>query len=79
MRGIGALREFGLTYDILIYARQLPATIELVDAFPDQRFVIDHAAKPDIRGGELAMWSRHIRAIARAPNVCCKLSGLVTR
>jgi L-fuconolactonase len=78
MRGIGALKEFGLAYDILVYARQLPAAIELVGAFPAQRFVIDHAAKPDIRGREFAVWSHDIREIASAPNVYCKLSGLVT-
>src|SRR5690242_8571082 len=45
-RGIGKLRAFKLTYDILIFPRQLPAAIELVRRFPEQPFVLDHIAKP---------------------------------
>jgi L-fuconolactonase len=78
MRGIEALAEFGLTYDILIYARQLPAAVELAKAFPSQRFVLDHIGKPDIRSGEIDAWSRGIAALSRNRNVWCKLSGMVT-
>lgn len=77
-RGIGELRPFGFTYDILIYARQLPAAAELVACFPEQRFVIDHIAKPDIRGRELLSWERGIRRVAAHANVHCKLSGMIT-
>lgn len=77
-RGIAALAEFGLTYDILIVARQMPAAIDLVAAFPEQRFVLDHIGKPDIRGGEIDAWARGIAALARNRNVWCKLSGIVT-
>lgn len=77
-RGISALREFKFTYDILIYPRQLPAAIELVRRFPEQRFVIDHMAKPVIRTGELQPWAQQMRELASQPNVWCKLSGLVT-
>jgi L-fuconolactonase len=78
MRGISRLREFGFTYDILVYPKQLPAAIELVSGFPEQRFVVDHMAKPEIRTGERAAWSGHIRAIGQNANVFCKVSGLVT-
>lgn len=78
MRGIAALAEFGLTYDILIYPRQLPAAIELAGAFPEQRFVLDHIGKPNIRSGETDVWGRGIAALARHRNVWCKLSGIVT-
>lgn len=77
-RGIARLREFGLTYDILIYPKQLPAAIEFVAKFPEQPFVIDHLAKPAIRTKEIDSWCRHIRAVAAHPNVFCKLSGLIT-
>ena len=77
-RGIAALAEFDLAYDILIYARQLPEALRLVEAFPSQRFVIDHIAKPSIRTHEIDAWRRDITAIARRPNVYCKLSGMVT-
>jgi L-fuconolactonase len=78
IRGVEALARFGLTYDILIYARQLPAAVELVKAFPDQRFVLDHIGKPDMRAGALDPWARGIAALSRNHNVWCKLSGLVT-
>jgi len=78
VRGISRLREFGFTYDILIYPKQLPAAIELVSKLPDQRFVVDHIAKPEIKTKYSEFWKKHIRNIAENPNVYCKLSGLVT-
>jgi len=78
LRGVAMLAEFDLTYDILIYARHLPVAAEFVAQFPRQRFVLDHLAKPDIRGHELAAWSRGIREIAKFSTVYCKLSGMVT-
>lgn len=77
-RGIRALRETALVYDILIYARHLPQTITFVDMHPDQVFVLDHCAKPPIRDGKLEPWATQMRDLARRPNVCCKVSGLVT-
>jgi L-fuconolactonase len=65
-------------YDILIYPRQLPAAIELVSKFPEQQFVIDHLAKPELETKNNEFWATHIRRIAQSPNVYCKLSGLVT-
>ena len=76
--GISCLREFGLTYDILIYHAQLPAAIRLVDHHPDQIFVLDHIAKPAIRAGERQLWAQNLTELARRPNVFCKLSGVVT-
>lgn len=77
-RGIAALRETGLVYDILITARQLPEAITFVDANPQQVFVLDHIAKPDLRSLALEPWATQIRDLARRPNVYCKLSGMVT-
>jgi len=78
VRGIAALAGSDLSYDVLIYPRQLPAAIELVAHFPEQTFVLDHAAKPDLRSGELAAWRQHMKVLAQAPNLFCKLSGLPT-
>lgn len=77
-RGVGRLREFGFTYDILIYPRQLPAAIELASRFPEQRFVVDHLAKPEIKAGRVDPWASQMRTIAQNKNVFCKVSGLVT-
>lgn len=76
--GIAQLRQFGFAYDILIYARQLPAAIELVSRVPGQRFIIDHLAKPEIKSKTVAPWAKQMREIAQSKNVFCKVSGLVT-
>ena len=76
--GIAALKQFNYTYDILIFHRQLPAAISLANQFPDQPFVIDHIAKPDIKSGDISSWKKGIVEIAKAENVWCKISGMVT-
>jgi L-fuconolactonase len=78
LRGIASLEEFDLTYDILIYPRHLPVAIEFVERFPRQRFVLDHLAKPFIKGQIIEPWASHIRELAEFPNVFCKLSGMLT-
>jgi L-fuconolactonase len=75
---IGALSDFDLTYDILIYPQQLQAALELVSRLPDQKFVLDHVAKPMIASGTLEPWAAEIRELASHPHVWCKASGLVT-
>ncbi len=78
LRGIGELRAHRLTYDLLIYPRQLPAAIALAKRFPEQPFVLDHIAKPPIKTGALSPWREQIRELAQSPNVLCKVSGMVT-
>jgi len=78
LRGIAALEEFGLTYDILIFPRHLPVAMEFVRRFPQQRFVLDHLAKPLIKDRTLQPWGSHIRELAKFSNIFCKLSGMVT-
>ena len=78
MEGLGKLEKFGFTYDILIYADQLKYIPEFVGAFMNQRFVIDHLAKPRIKEREISEWKKDIQKIARFENVCCKISGMVT-
>ena len=78
IRGIAALKEFGFTYDILIFPKHLAAAIELVKQFPEQSFVIDHIAKPFIKDGLIDEWEKGMEVIAKFPNVYCKVSGMVT-
>jgi L-fuconolactonase len=78
LRGISVLEEFDLAYDILIYTRHLPVAAEFVERFPQQRFVLDHLAKPPIKSGGIGSWADGIRRLAAFPNVFAKLSGLVT-
>ena len=76
--GISKLEKFGLTYDILVYPKQLPATIKLVKKFPMQPFVLDHIAKPKISENLDKQWLKDIQDLAVCQNVCCKISGLFT-
>ncbi|MFH6998765.1 amidohydrolase family protein [Flavobacterium sp. FlaQc-57] len=76
--GISALKQFNYTYDILIFHRQLPAALSLVQDFLEQKFVIDHIAKPDIKSGDIDSWKKGIQEIAKYENVSCKISGMVT-
>ena len=77
-RGIAYLAGFGLTYDLLLYPRQLPVAVKLVGEFPEQPFVLDHIAKPGIADGLMEPWTSGILELAKHENVCCKLSGMVT-
>lgn len=76
--GISKLQAFGYTYDLLILPDQLPYAKELVAAFPNQPFVIDHLAKPHIKAQELDEWKYGIQAMAEHGNVHLKVSGMVT-
>lgn len=76
--GISKLLPYNFTYDILIFPKHLENAAKLVAKFPEQKFVIDHLAKPDFKSGEFSEWERGIRAIAQYPNVMCKVSGLAT-
>lgn len=78
MNGISKLEKLHLTYDILVFPKQLPAAIQLVEKFPNQRFVLDHIAKPEISKTIDSLWVKNIKELAKHKNVSCKLSGLVT-
>ena len=76
--GISLLNKFDFAYDILIFPDQLPYALELVKLFPDQKFVIDHLAKPYIKSGEIEQWKNDIKSFRSFENVYCKISGMVT-
>ena len=77
-RGIASLKNTGLVYDILIFEKHLPAAIQFVDLHPQQKFVLDHVAKPRIRERVMDHWRQNISELAKRENVYCKLSGMVT-
>jgi L-fuconolactonase len=78
VKGVQALPDYGLSFDICINPSQLANTIELVRRCPKVQFILDHIAKPDIKHRVLEPWSRQVRELARFPNVWCKMSGLAT-
>jgi L-fuconolactonase len=76
--GISLLNKYDFSYDILIKPNHLLYAKELAAAFPDQRFVINHLAKPFIKAGKIDGWKEGMQALAAYQNVSCKVSGLVT-
>lgn len=77
-RGISALEKYNLTYDILVFPNHLEDAIKLVAAFPKQKFILDHCAKPYIKDGKIKTWQDHIEKLSDFENVACKVSGLIT-
>lgn len=75
---IDAMIEHDLVLDALVFTRHLPHLRTLVRRRPELKVVIDHAAKPPIAAGELDPWRERMAALAEAPQVSCKLSGLLT-
>ena len=77
-RGIALLKDRNLVYDILIFEKHLPQTLQFVDRHPDQVFVVDHVAKPRIKDDLLSPWQSRMVELAHRPNVYCKVSGMAT-
>lgn len=78
LNGIETLQNYNLSYDLLLFPKHLSQAIELVSMFPEQRFVLDHLAKPFIKAGILQPWKGDMESLAAQGNVWCKLSGMVT-
>lgn len=72
------LKEYNYTYDILVYYSQLEEAIEFAEKLPEQKLVLDHMGKPDLKTPEIDHWKKNITVLAKSANVYCKLSGLVT-
>ncbi len=77
-RGLAAVRDAGLAYDLLVRPRELPAALTTAQAFPDMRLVIDHIAKPSIASGQLEPWASLMEPFRELSHVHCKLSGMIT-
>jgi L-fuconolactonase len=77
-RGISLLNKYNFTYDILIYPKHLKYAAQLAAEFPDQKFVLDHLAKPPIKSMAIGEWKKDIEALAKYQNVYCKVSGMLT-
>ncbi|MFL6192093.1 MAG: amidohydrolase family protein [Actinomycetes bacterium] len=78
LEGLAAVAGAGLVYDLLVRERELPAARVVAERLPELTLVVDHLAKPRIREGAMEPWTGGLAALARHPNVACKVSGLVT-
>jgi L-fuconolactonase len=76
--GIGLLNKYDFTYDILIYPNHIKYASELVAEFPDQKFVVDHLAKPYIKRQEIDQWKKDMEYLSYYQKVYCKVSGMLT-
>jgi L-fuconolactonase len=76
--GVKLLKEFDFTFDLCIRHEQLPGVTELVRRVPEVQFVLDHFGKPPVKAGEIEPWATQLKALAKLPNVSCKISGLTT-
>jgi L-fuconolactonase len=77
-RGLAVLDAAGLPFDLMIRPAHFPAAREAARDHPGLQFVLDHLGKPPIAAGELEPWASGLRALAAAPNIAAKLSGLQT-
>ena len=78
IQGLKKLATRNYTYDLLIYAHQLKEANELIKQVTEIPIVIDHVAKPNIKDSEMEDWKKEITALAKYPNVYCKISGMAT-
>ena len=78
LNGVQVLKKFDFTYDVLIYENQLKEALEFMNYFPAQKFIVDHCAKPAIRGNSISEWKKWMAEISKRKNIYCKLSGLIT-
>ena len=78
-RGLGEVARRGLLFELQVFAGQLEGAARLVRDFPHVTFVLMHAGMLEDRAPEgWARWRAGMRALAAAPNVHVKLSGLGT-
>ncbi|HLY09086.1 MAG TPA: amidohydrolase family protein, partial [Planctomycetota bacterium] len=78
VRGLRVLEKHRVPFDLLFYVKHLKHAPTLAKKLPDLPMVIDHLAKPRIKEHVTEGWIDSLKAAAKAPNVYCKLSGLVT-
>ncbi|GAA4800621.1 amidohydrolase family protein [Olivibacter ginsenosidimutans] len=72
------LHQHKFSFDLGVKAHQLAAALSLVQAAPDNHYILDHFGKPAIRTKEFSQWRYHMMELAAHPHVYCKLSGLLT-
>lgn len=77
-KGVAKLAPLNFTYDILIFERQLKAALKFIRKLPDNKLIIDHIAKPEIKHQSVNKWSNYMNAISEHENVYVKISGMVT-
>lgn len=78
LEALRLLPRHNLTFDICVKHWGLVFAIELARRCPEVSFVLDHIGKPGIKHGLREPWWSQMKELARAPNVMCKVSGVIT-
>ena len=79
IEGLKLLAGAGLTFDVVATLPEHMACIPAIgEKAPNLRMVIDHLGQPPISTRELGRWGDDLKAAAKNPNVCAKISGLGT-
>lgn len=92
IRGIRLLGQNGLRFDLCMRPAELADGVKLARLCPDTRLIVDHCGNADPRAfatqaddddrppsHEADPWRRDMEALAKRPNVSCKISGIVAR
>ena len=78
-RNVARLGEYDLSFDLQVFAGQMPDAAELAAACPQVTFILQHAGMlEDISPEGRTVWRGGMMRLAACPNVVSKLSGLGT-
>jgi L-fuconolactonase len=77
VRGIQLLGELGLSFDLCPRPGELGDAAKLAELCPGTRFILDHCGNADVFAKDLEPWRRGLAAVAKRPNVCGKVSGII--
>jgi len=77
VRDVQLMGQLGMSWDICMRPTELSDAVQLVDACPEVRFILDHCGNGSARNPDQEQWKTDISALATRPNVVCKISGIV--
>ncbi|MBY4611682.1 amidohydrolase family protein [Rhizobium sp. 9T] len=76
--GLAHATRLGLVFDLMLYPWQMAEALDLVQAFPEMLFVLNHGGSPVDRTEDgMALWRRGLRSLGKEPNLRLKISDLV--
>jgi len=77
-QAFGVLERRQVCFDFLVRPVHFPPLLEILEAFPRLRAVLDHIGKPQIGARQWQPWAAELARVASYPNLYCKLSGMIT-
>jgi len=78
-KNVARLADYGWSFDLQVFAGQMPGAAELADSAPKVTFILQHAGMiEDLSPAGWDEWRKAMRLLASRPNVVSKLSALGT-